>query len=409
VVAELVLAGRVGGQPLRPVALVQLDVPVLAEPRVGERELAGGADDLKLVAAGVVQGNVELGQRVPGQREGRGEPQVTSVGVLGSVDDLRGGHRKGLAAEQPDRADAVAAQIQHRAAAQAAGAADVAGVDADREGRPDEPDLTDPTAGDQSLGEQGLWVVAPHQALDTQPSGRVGGGHGQRLLAQHVLARPQRLDGPLGVQRDRQRHIDRVDLLGGQQLVVGTEAARHAQPGGIRSGLRGVPAGDGDELGPLGVADCLRHDTADPGGGQHAPAHGGHQAPAVPVVPVGMRSFAASGRVGPVLRSSTRSRLLQLLLAAMAAGPERRQSWSSSPSTAGRAGQDHLARPKRYAERMTVRELLAQLQYLPRDLEVLAFEAGCEDYLEREVDELEVQGGRVYLHLGARRDEPPRR
>jgi hypothetical protein len=35
-------------------------------------------------------------------------------------------------------------------------------------------------------------------------------------------------------------------------------------------------------------------------------------------------------------------------------------------------------------------------------------EAGCDDYCEREVDELELQGGRVYLHLGARRDEPPR-
>jgi hypothetical protein len=58
---------------------------------------------------------------------------------------------------------------------------------------------------------------------------------------------------------------------------------------------------------------------------------------------------------------------------------------------------------------MTVRELLAELQHLPRDLEVLAFESGCEDYCEREVDELERQGGRVYLHLGARRDQPPRR
>jgi hypothetical protein len=58
---------------------------------------------------------------------------------------------------------------------------------------------------------------------------------------------------------------------------------------------------------------------------------------------------------------------------------------------------------------MTVRELLAGLQHLPRDLEVLAFEAACEDYCEREVDELELQGGRVYLHLGARRDEPPGR
>jgi hypothetical protein len=36
-----------------------------------------------------------------------------------------------------------------------------------------------------------------------------------------------------------------------------------------------------------------------------------------------------------------------------------------------------------------VRELLAGLQHFPRDTEVLAFEAGCEDYCEREVDEVE--------------------
>ena len=32
----------------------------------------------------------------------------------------------------------------------------------------------------------------------------------------------------------------------------------------------------------------------------------------------------------------------------------------------------------------------------------------AKDYCEREVDELELQGGTVYLHLGARRDEAPR-
>lgn len=56
---------------------------------------------------------------------------------------------------------------------------------------------------------------------------------------------------------------------------------------------------------------------------------------------------------------------------------------------------------------MTVRDLLATLQRLPKDIEVLAFEAGCEDNCEREVDEVEWQGGRVYLHLGARRDDSP--
>jgi hypothetical protein len=58
---------------------------------------------------------------------------------------------------------------------------------------------------------------------------------------------------------------------------------------------------------------------------------------------------------------------------------------------------------------MTVGDMLAMLQRLPRDGELLAFEPGCQDYCKREVDELELQGGRVYLHLGARRQEPPRR
>ena len=52
--------------------------------------------------------------------------------------------------------------------------------------------------------------------------------------------------------------------------------------------------------------------------------------------------------------------------------------------------------------------MLNALQVLPRDAELLAFEAGRDDYCEREVDEVEWRGGRVYLHLGARRDEPPR-
>ncbi|HZC99931.1 MAG TPA: hypothetical protein VFA46_06985 [Actinomycetes bacterium] len=55
---------------------------------------------------------------------------------------------------------------------------------------------------------------------------------------------------------------------------------------------------------------------------------------------------------------------------------------------------------------MTVREALAQLQRLPRDAELLAFEAGCEKYLEREIDQIEWLGERVYLHLGICRDHP---
>jgi hypothetical protein len=52
--------------------------------------------------------------------------------------------------------------------------------------------------------------------------------------------------------------------------------------------------------------------------------------------------------------------------------------------------------------------MLTALQALPRDAELLAFEAGCENHCEREVDDVEWQGGRVYLHPGGRRDDPPR-
>jgi hypothetical protein len=58
---------------------------------------------------------------------------------------------------------------------------------------------------------------------------------------------------------------------------------------------------------------------------------------------------------------------------------------------------------------MTVRDLLISLERLLKDAELLAFEPGCEDYGEREVDEIDWQGGRVYLYLGVRRDDPPRR
>jgi hypothetical protein len=95
------------------------------------------------------------------------------------------------------------------------------------------------------------------------------------------------------------------------------------------------------------------------------------------------------------------------------AGPARSARRTVTETSSGRTSncvrQPHLARYGRYSGYMTVRDLLATLQRLPKDAELLAFEAGCEDYCEREVDEVEWQGGRVYLHLGARRENPRRR
>jgi len=84
--------------------------------------------------------------------------------------------------------------------------------------------------------------------------------------------------------------------------------------------------------------------------------------------------------------------------------------WPSNPigRRQFRRGVAYLQRLSRYGKCMTVQDMLTALQTVPRDAELLAFEAGCDDYCEREVDEMEWQGGRVYLHLGARRDDPPR-
>jgi hypothetical protein len=52
-----------------------------------------------------------------------------------------------------------------------------------------------------------------------------------------------------------------------------------------------------------------------------------------------------------------------------------------------------MQRSVRYAECMTVGDLLTAIQVFPRDAELLAFEAACEDYCEREVDDyLEAAG-----------------
>jgi hypothetical protein len=47
----------------------------------------------------------------------------------------------------------------------------------------------------------------------------------------------------------------------------------------------------------------------------------------------------------------------------------------------------HGTRLVHYPRRMTVQDVLTALQRLPRDAELLAFEPGCEEYCERDVDD----------------------
>jgi hypothetical protein len=47
--------------------------------------------------------------------------------------------------------------------------------------------------------------------------------------------------------------------------------------------------------------------------------------------------------------------------------------------------------------------------HTPRDAEVLAFEAGCQDYCRGEIKEIKWRGGQVYLCRAPRHDDPPPR
>jgi hypothetical protein len=65
----------------------------------------------------------------------------------------------------------------------------------------------------------------------------------------------ERLDGPLRVQTVRERHVDGVDAVIGDQVVVGAVHRRDAALGGHRLGPGGIARGDRDDL-RGGVTAC---------------------------------------------------------------------------------------------------------------------------------------------------------
>jgi hypothetical protein len=233
--AEFVAVAGRGGDRVRmgrpAFARIRRRVPargaVSAQPRVRNGDLAIGADQFQLVAAREIQRHVELSERVAGQRERRSETQIAAVGTLGCVNDLSGADAQRLPAEQPDRADAVTAQVQYRTAAQPSGAPNVARRDIHTERSTDVAELPDRALRYQLLSQQlcriagrrglRLGMMPPHEAFDAKPVGNlrrveaccgVRGGDRERLLTQHVLASLQGRDRPFGMQRDGQRNID---------------------------------------------------------------------------------------------------------------------------------------------------------------------------------------------------------
>ena len=114
---------------------------------------------------------------------------------------------------------------------------------------------------------------------------RVGRGHGQRLLAQDVLAGTGRGDRPLGVEMVGQRDVHDVDVRVGEERLVRPVGARDAERVGHLPRLRRVPRGDRHDLAAIGLLqtgdDLL---SGDVGRRQDPPAEVRHR-PLIPTTP----------------------------------------------------------------------------------------------------------------------------
>jgi hypothetical protein len=179
-----------------------------------------------------------------------------------------------LAEEQSQARDAVAADVHQRAAGQLPARANVLCV-AEREGEVGDrrADPADRAGADERRDASGLGMGAEHEGLHEHAAGAVGGVERcldlgrvarERLLAQHVLARLEAADRPRDVQRVRQRHVDGVDVVVGEERLVASVRALDAVRARARFGARCVAAGDGDDVDPvrrLGAADDRRVDA----------------------------------------------------------------------------------------------------------------------------------------------------
>ena len=99
-------------------------------------------------------------------------------------------------------------------------------------------------------------------------------GHAQRLLAEHVLAGLERTHRPRHVQRVRQRHVDRVDVRIGQQVVVACVTPWDAELLRDRAGLLLVAGRDGQQRRAGGLVHRRNHPLrGDVRRTEHPPVH----------------------------------------------------------------------------------------------------------------------------------------
>jgi hypothetical protein len=167
-------------------------------PGIGDKEHSLFADHLERCAAGQDETGVEVRDDLVRQRKCRGKADVDAARAERpkSLDPLR------LSREQPDRIDAVRADVHQRTAVQFGVEAGVIravyGRDVKAEGRADKPQAPDDVRAGEFHELGGLRVVSPHEPLGHDQPALVCAVEypldcfwvaGKRLFAEHVFAR----------------------------------------------------------------------------------------------------------------------------------------------------------------------------------------------------------------------------
>ena len=284
-----------------------------------------------------------------------------------------------LAREEPRARDAVAPDVHEPAAVERRVKAHGGRVpEREAEDRPNEAQPSDRPAVHELLQPPRLRGVAPHERLHEDPPGSLGGVERgvdlgrparERLLAEDVLARLEAPHRPFDVHRVRERDVDRVHVVRGDELVVGAVRALDAALVCVGLGPRAVAARHRDDLDVIRRARPREELVVDVGGREEAPPHGfdlghvlGAHAPdrrvhARSVQGRGARERRANGRC----RGRMRVKLVRsAVLAALALAACERSDGEPSPAPARE--QDGFA-PVVVGERIDVGSLEGRIAF----------------------------------------------
>ena len=207
------------------------------------------------------------------------------VGAKPRVAPDRPGHPGWLGAEQhADGIDRVAPDVEESASTGTCDVADVVGIDVVI-GEEDlhREQITDGPFGEQPAHLDPQRVQPVHERLHQEHPGvlgrlhhppRLGAAHGERLLAEDVLACLRRLDRPLGVEVVGERDVHGIDGRVVEQVLVGAVPARDREPGSSLLGPGGRARRNRvhlAQLRPLHPGYDVLH--RDPGDAEDAPPH----------------------------------------------------------------------------------------------------------------------------------------